>query len=229
MAASDPNVVYAGMGEHAIRGVMTSHGDGVYRSTDAGKTWTHLGLDRTRAISRIRVHPDDPDLVYVAAQGAPYGANEERGIFRSADGGRTWKLILYVDENTGASDLSMDMTNSRILYAGAGPTGASSRVAVEDGDQGLGLGEWEGLQEQRMDDPAVGDVAPGDAGVRRLPDAAARRAHVVRLRVVGDTGHGDGAAAPEGPDPPPLHRGVQRGVDGGVLGGGGRRRRDSHR
>ena len=96
---------------------MTSHGDGVYRSTDAGRTWTHMGLDRTRSISRIRVHPNNPDLVYVAAQGAPYGANEERGIYRSEDGGETWEKILYIDENSGASDLSMDMTNPRILYA----------------------------------------------------------------------------------------------------------------
>ena len=117
VAESDPNVVYVGMGEHAIRGVMTSHGDGVYRSTDAGRTWTHLGLDRTRSISRIRVHPNDPDLVYVAAQGAPYGANPERGIYRSEDGGQSWELILNVDEDSGASDLAMDMTNPRILYA----------------------------------------------------------------------------------------------------------------
>lgn len=117
VAESDPNVVYVGMGEHAIRGVMTSHGDGVYRSTDAGRTWTHLGLERTRSISRIRVHPRDPDLVYVAAQGAPYGANRERGIYRSRDGGDSWELVLAVDENSGASDLAMDMTNPRILYA----------------------------------------------------------------------------------------------------------------
>jgi photosystem II stability/assembly factor-like uncharacterized protein len=117
VSESDPNVVYVGMGEHPIRGVMTSHGDGIYRSTDAGRTWTHLGLDRTRSISRIRIHPNDPDVVYVAAQGAPYGANPERGIYRSTDGGESWELVLYVDENSGASDLSMDMTNPRILYA----------------------------------------------------------------------------------------------------------------
>ncbi|HSR14700.1 MAG TPA: glycosyl hydrolase, partial [Gemmatimonadales bacterium] len=117
VAPSDPNVVYVGMGEHAVRGVMTSHGDGVYRSTDAGKTWTHLGLKETRAISRIRVHPDNPDLVYVAAQGAPYGASRERGIYRSQDGGRTWALIHSVNESTGASDLAMDPNNPRVLYA----------------------------------------------------------------------------------------------------------------
>ena len=117
VAPSDPNVIYAGMGEHSIRGVTTSHGDGVYRSTDAGRTWTHLGLEATRAISRIRVHPNDPDHVYVAAQGSPFSPNPERGIYRSTDGGGSWELVLHVDENTGASDLAMDATNPRILYA----------------------------------------------------------------------------------------------------------------
>ncbi len=117
VAESDPNVVYAGMGEHSIRGVTTSHGDGVYRSTDAGRSWTHMGLEATRAISRIRVHPDDPDLVYVAAQGSPFAPTSERGIYRSEDGGATWSLVLHVDENTGAADLAMDRTNPRILYA----------------------------------------------------------------------------------------------------------------
>ncbi len=117
VAPSDPNVVYVGMGEHAPRGVTTSHGDGVYRSTDAGRTWTHLGLERTRAISRIVVHPGDPDHVYVAAQGPPYGPGEERGVYRSRDGGATWEKILYVGETAGASDLSLDPANPRILYA----------------------------------------------------------------------------------------------------------------
>lgn len=117
VAESDPNVVYVGMGEHAPRGVMTSYGDGVYKSTDAGKTWTKLGLDLTRHISRISIHPQNPDIVYVAAQGALHGASEERGIYKSVDGGKTWKKTLFVDTNTGCSDLSMDVTNPRILYA----------------------------------------------------------------------------------------------------------------
>ncbi len=117
VSESDPNVVYVGMGEHPVRGVTTSHGDGVYRSTDAGRTWTHLGLDDTRQIARIRVHPKNPDLVYVAAQGSPYGPSEDRGIYRSKDGGTTWEKIHYVSEDAGAAELSMDMNNPRILYA----------------------------------------------------------------------------------------------------------------
>ncbi len=117
VAESDPNVVYVGMGEHAVRGVMTSHGDGVYRSTDAGRTWTHLGLGNTRHISRIRIHPSNPDLVYVAAQGAAYAESEDRGIYRSTDGGESWVKVLYVSASASASELAMDPTNPRILYA----------------------------------------------------------------------------------------------------------------
>lgn len=118
VAESDPNVIYIGMGEHAIRGVMTSHGDGVYKSTDAGKTWKHLGLPASRHIAAVRIHPKNPDLVYVAVQGAAHGASEDRGVYRSGDGGKTWQKILYTDPTTGCADLSMDMTNPRILYAG---------------------------------------------------------------------------------------------------------------
>jgi photosystem II stability/assembly factor-like uncharacterized protein len=117
VAESDPNVVYVGMGEHAVRGVMTHHGDGVYRSTDAGKTWKRVGLEPTQHISRIVVHPKDPDVVLVAAQGALYSASGERGVFKSADGGATWKKVLFVNDKTGAAELSMDAANPRILYA----------------------------------------------------------------------------------------------------------------
>jgi len=117
VADADPNVIYAGMGEAAIRGVATSHGDGVYKSTDAGKTWKRLGLERTRQISTVRIHPKDHDLVYVAAQGSIWNPNPERGIYRSRDGGKTWELVLRVSDGAGASDLSMDANNPRILYA----------------------------------------------------------------------------------------------------------------
>ena len=117
VAESDPNVVYVGMGEHAVRGVMTHHGDGVYRSTDAGRTWKRIGLELTQHISRIVVHPKNPDIVYVAAQGALFSTSAQRGVFKSIDGGATWKNVLFVDERTGASELSMDATNPRILYA----------------------------------------------------------------------------------------------------------------
>ncbi|TAE61971.1 MAG: glycosyl hydrolase, partial [Bacteroidetes bacterium] len=117
VAESDPNVVYVGMGEHAPRGVMTSYGDGVYKSTDAGKTWQHLGLALTRQISWIRIHPANPDVVYVAAQGALNGPSSERGVYKSTDGGKNWRKVLYVDDNTGCADLTIDPNNPRILYA----------------------------------------------------------------------------------------------------------------
>jgi photosystem II stability/assembly factor-like uncharacterized protein len=117
VAESDPNIIYVGMGEHAIRGVMTTYGDGVYKSTDAGKTWKNIGLEKTRHISDVVIHPSNPDIVYVAAQGPAYGPGEDRGIYKTTDGGATWKKVLYVDVNTGASSLSMDHHNPRILYA----------------------------------------------------------------------------------------------------------------
>jgi photosystem II stability/assembly factor-like uncharacterized protein len=116
VSQSDPNVVYAGMGETTIRSNV-SHGDGVYRSTDGGKSWTHLGLSDTRNIAKVRIHPHNPDLVYVAALGHAHGPNAERGVFRSSDGGKSWERILFRSEKTGAIDISMDPNNPRILYA----------------------------------------------------------------------------------------------------------------
>ncbi len=117
VAESNPNIVIAGMGEHAARGVMTSMGDGVYKSTDAGKSWKHIGLDKTRHISDVIIHPTKPNIIYVAAQGAQYAATSERGIYRSMDGGENWEKVLFVNTQTGAADLSMDMKNPSILYA----------------------------------------------------------------------------------------------------------------
>ncbi|WP_405385026.1 VPS10 domain-containing protein [Maribacter sp. LLG6340-A2] len=117
VSASNPNIVYVGMGEHAPRGVMTSYGDGIYKSTDAGKTWKKMGLEKTQHISRIIIHPTNPDIVYVAAQGALFEGNADRGIYKSVDGGKTWKNTLFVNELTGASELSMDANYPEIMYA----------------------------------------------------------------------------------------------------------------
>lgn len=116
VAESDPNVIYVGMGESTIRSNV-SHGDGVYKSTDGGRTWRNVGLATTRNISKVRVHPSNPDLVYVAALGHAHGANAERGVYRSTDGGATWDQVLFRSTEAGAVDLAMDLTNPRILYA----------------------------------------------------------------------------------------------------------------
>jgi photosystem II stability/assembly factor-like uncharacterized protein len=118
VASSNVNVVYAGMGEVEMRGNI-SFGDGVYRSIDAGKTWQHMGLTQSNAIGSIVVHPQNPDLVYVAAQGKIWGPtpNKERGLFRSKDGGKSWQQVLFVDDTTGCVDVKMDAINPAILYA----------------------------------------------------------------------------------------------------------------
>ncbi|RLD22022.1 MAG: glycosyl hydrolase [Bacteroidetes bacterium] len=117
VSESDPNVIYVGTGEACVRGVMTSHGDGVYKSTDAGKTWTHIGLEKTMHISEVRIHPANPDIVYVAAQGSAYGPTPDRGVYKSINGGETWDKVHFVDNTSSVSNLSMDMNNPRILYA----------------------------------------------------------------------------------------------------------------
>lgn len=137
VAESDPNVLYAGMGESTIRGDV-SHGDGVYRSADGGRTWEHRGLRDTRHIGRVRVHPADPDLVYVAALGHAFGPNAERGVFRSRDGGRAWERVLFVSERAGAVDLAMARGNPRLLYAAMWET-LRTPWSLASGGPGSGL------------------------------------------------------------------------------------------
>ena len=103
VAESDPNVVVVGMGEHPARGVMTSMGDGIYISTDAGKTWEHRGLESSHHIANIEIHPTDPNTVFVAVQGAQYGPTTTRGIYKSTNGGESWKKVLYVGPTVGAA------------------------------------------------------------------------------------------------------------------------------
>lgn len=116
VADSDPNIIYVGMGESTIR-TDVSHGDGVYKSTDGGQSWTHVGLKETRHIGKVRVHPQNPDLVYVAALGHAFGHNEERGVFRSKDGGKSWEKVLYKSDKAGAVDLTFDPNHPAVLYA----------------------------------------------------------------------------------------------------------------
>lgn len=137
VAESDPNVIYVGGGEKTVRGNV-SHGDGVWKSLDAGKTWKHLGLADTHHIPRIRVHPKNPDLVYVAALGHLHGKNAERGVFRSTDGGATWKKVLFVNDEVGVVDLVMDPGNPRVLYAGAWRI-KRTPYSLESGGPGSGL------------------------------------------------------------------------------------------
>ncbi|MEW5901580.1 MAG: hypothetical protein AB1715_08985, partial [Acidobacteriota bacterium] len=118
IAQSHPEVVWVGTGEATCRNSVTV-GDGVYKSVDGGKTWTNMGLKDTRHISRIVINPGDPNIVYVAAMGHLWGPNAERGIYKTTDGGKTWRKLLYVNENTGFADLAMDPADSLVLYAAA--------------------------------------------------------------------------------------------------------------
>ena len=116
VAASNPNIVWAGTGEPHIRSHVTV-GNGVYKSTDAGRTWKRMGLEESGRIGKIAIDPANPNIVFVAAQGHSYGPQQQRGVFRTRDGGETWERVLFVDENTGAIDVEMDPTNPRVLFA----------------------------------------------------------------------------------------------------------------
>jgi photosystem II stability/assembly factor-like uncharacterized protein len=137
VAPSDPNVIYAGTGEACIRGDIIA-GNGVYKSIDAGKTWTYTGLRDSRAIGRLIVHPRNPDIAFVAALGHPFGPSSERGIFRTTDGGKTWTKVLFKDENTGGIDLSFDPNNANIIFAALWQT-RRSPWGMDSGGPGSGL------------------------------------------------------------------------------------------
>nr|WP_231583501.1 glycosyl hydrolase [Rufibacter radiotolerans] len=138
VSEADPNVIYAGEGEQTVRGNVSS-GFGVWKSLDAGKTWQHIGLKNTKHIGRIRIHPTNPNIVYVAAMGDLYKANEERGVYKSTDGGKTWKRTLFANQDAGAVDLIMDPSNERVLYAS---TWNVRRTPYSFSSGGPGSGLW---------------------------------------------------------------------------------------
>ena len=164
VSESDPNIVWAGTGETFIR-ANVSIGIGVFKSTDAGETWKHMGLDATARIGRIIIHPTNPDVVYAASLGHAYTPQPERGIYRTTDGGETWEHVLFVDENTGASDLIMDPNNPRVLYAGMWHLELKTWTRVSGGP-GSGLfmtrdggDTWTKLEGNGLPELEVGKVA----------------------------------------------------------------------
>ena len=164
IAPSDPNVIWVGTGESFIRSNV-SLGNGVYKSTDAGKTWKHLGLEKTGRIGRMIVDPRNPDVAFAAAIGTGYGPQQERGVYRTTDGGKTWDRVLFVDENTGISDLAMDPSNSRVLLAGAWQIDIKT-WGRKSGGPGSGLflskdggTTWKRITRHGLPEPPLGKIA----------------------------------------------------------------------
>ena len=193
VSESDPNVVYAGLGEKTVRGNVSSN-FGVWKSTDAGKTWTFLGLEDTRHIGRIRVHPTDPDIVYVAAMGDLWQSSEARGVYKSTDGGENWDLVLFANEDAGAVDLAFQPGNPRIIYAStwnvrrtphgfsSGGPGSDLWKSTDSGDTWTKLSDLPGMPEGPLGiigvtvSPANPDrvwaiIEAADGGVFRSDDA----------------------------------------------------------
>ena len=158
VSEADPNVIYAGTGEATIR-IDVSHGDGVYKSTDAGRSWKHIGLGDTRHIGKIRIHPGDPDTVFVAALGHAFGRNQQRGVFRSTDGGENWERALFVSDKAGAVDLSIDVNNPRIIYATIWEAYRNFHMISSGGEDS---GIWRSLD--------GGDTWENISGKKGLPD-----------------------------------------------------------
>ena len=174
VSVSDPNVVVVGMGESPFRGVASSHGDGVYVSTDGGHSWVHRGLELTRQISSVQIHPSNPDRIWVAAQGSPWQPTPDRGVYRSDDGGKSWQRVLFVDDNTGAVDLKLDASNPRVMYASmwdyqrtpweirSGGPGSGIWKSTDGGDT------WEQLTEGLPEEMGKIGVAPSAAKPGRV-------------------------------------------------------------
>jgi photosystem II stability/assembly factor-like uncharacterized protein len=172
VANSDPNTLYVGTGE-ALRGDI-SHGDGVYKSVDGGKSWKNVGLHDTRCIGKVIINPRNPDIAFVAAVGHPYGSNSERGIFRTTDGGKTWEKVLYRDENTGAIDVTFNSRNPNIVFASLWQA-RRTPWSLEDGGPGSGIyrstdggSTWMELQEHGLPKKPYGKIGVASAGLDRV-------------------------------------------------------------
>ena len=175
VSETNPDIVYIGTGETQFRGNIMQ-GDGVYKSTDAGKTWTNVGLKNSQAISRVRIDPKNPDIVYVSVLGHPYGPHEERGIFKTKDGGKSWKKVLFKSDKAGAADIIIDRTNTNVLYASIwevyrtpwkmwGGGGASGLFKSKDGGE-----TWEELTRK----PGMPTGIVGKIGVTVSPVDSSR-------------------------------------------------------
>lgn len=197
VAPSDRNVLYVGTGESCIRGDI-SYGDGVYKSTDAGKTWSHLGLEDTRHIAKILVDPRNPNIVFVAALGHAYDANTTRGVFRSEDGGTTWKKVLYLDDHTGAIDLVFDPNNSHLLFAALWEAHRTPWSLVSGGP-GSGLykstdsgNSWKRLEGHGLPEGVLGRIGvsvSGADGNRIYAIIEAKKGGIYRSDDAGDSWH----------------------------------------
>jgi photosystem II stability/assembly factor-like uncharacterized protein len=221
VATSAPDVIYVGSGESTLRDSV-GFGNGVYKSTDAGRTWTHLGLDETQHIGKIAVDPRNPDIVFVAAIGHLYAANPERGLYRSRDGGRTWQKVLYKDENVGAVEVVIDPTDSRVVYAGLwntrrppwftyAPTNGPGGGIYKSTDAGA---TWQQLT------AGLPPAGIGRTGIAVAPSNPRRVYAVVDCLVPDPTAPVPPPTAPapgRPPQPPPGQGGVFRSDDAGAT------------
>ncbi len=183
VSTADPNVIYAGTGETSIRGNV-SHGDGIYKSVDAGLSWRQMGLSDTRHIGKIQIHPHNPDIVYAAALGHAFGPSNERGVFRSLDGGENWEKVLYKSDYAGSHDVSMDVNNPRILFAAVWQAQRYPH-RLESGGPECGLwrsmdggGSWEEISRR----PGLPQGVLGKIGVAISPARAGRVWAVIEAR-----------------------------------------------
>jgi photosystem II stability/assembly factor-like uncharacterized protein len=219
VAPSAPDVVYVGTGESTLRD-STGFGNGVYKSNDAGRTWTHLGLDATQHIGKIAVDPKNPDVIFVAAIGHLYAANPERGVFRSRDGGRTWQKVLYKDESVGAVEVVIDPTNSRVVYAGLWNTRRPPWFVYAP-TNGPGGGIYKSTDGGSIWHQLTAGLPPagiGRTGIAVAPSNPRRVYAVVDCLVPDPTAPAPPPPAPGRPAPPPPGQGgVFRSDDAGAT------------